>query len=111
MSSPRPRIFDDISKLFNDAAGAARGLGHEAEAMIKTQVERLLANMDVVNREEFEAVRDMAVAARNANDALERRIAELEAKLRQRRRPQETPERVSLFSCRRGKNAPAKAVV
>ena len=38
MSSPRPRIFDDISKLFNDAAGAARGLGHEAEAMIKTQV-------------------------------------------------------------------------
>ena len=73
MSSPRPRIFDDISKLFNDAAGAARGLGQEAESMIKTQVERLLANMDVVNREEFEVVRDMAVAARNANDALERR--------------------------------------
>ena len=82
MSSPRPRIFDDISKLFNDAAGAARGLGQEAESMIKTQVERLLANVDVVNREEFEVVRDMAVAARNANDALERRIAELEAKLK-----------------------------
>ena len=46
------------------------------------EVERLLNTMDVVNREEFEAVRDMAVAARNANDALERRIAELEAKLK-----------------------------
>jgi BMFP domain-containing protein YqiC len=82
MTSPRPRIFDDISKLFNDAAGAARGLGHEAEALVKSQVERLLTNMDVVNRDEFEAVRDMAVAARNANDALERRIADLEAKLK-----------------------------
>ena len=48
--------------------------------------------MDVVNREEFEAVRDMAVAARNANDALERRIAELEAKL-----AATTPERVIFF--------------
>lgn len=81
MSSPRPRFFDDMSRLFNDAAGAARSLGREAEAAIKTQVERLLAGMDIVNREEFEAVRDMAVTARNANEALERRISELEAKL------------------------------
>jgi BMFP domain-containing protein YqiC len=81
MSSPRPRFFDDVSRLFNDAAGAARSLGKEAEAAIKTQVERLLAGMDLVKAEEFEAVRDMAVAARNANDSLERRIAELEAKL------------------------------
>ena len=81
MPSPRPRFFDDMSRLFSDAASAARSLGHEAEAVIKTQVERLLSNMDLVNREEFEAVRDMAVAARNANDALERRIVELEAKL------------------------------
>ena len=81
MTSPRPRFFDDMSRLFTDAAGAARSLGREAETAIKTQVERLLANMDLVNREEFEAVRDMAVAARNANDALERRIVELEAKL------------------------------
>jgi BMFP domain-containing protein YqiC len=81
MSSPRPRFFDDMSRLFNDAAGAARSLGKEAEAAIKTQVERLLAGMDLVKAEEFEAVRDMAVAARNANDAQERRIAELEAKI------------------------------
>jgi BMFP domain-containing protein YqiC len=81
MPSQRPRFFEDVSRLFNDAAGAARSLGKEAEAAIKTQVERLLAGMDLVNSEEFEAVRDIAVAARNANDALERRIAELEAKI------------------------------
>ena len=81
MTSPRPRFFDDMSRLFTDAAGAARSLGREAEAAIKAQVERLLDGMDLVHREEFEAVRDMAVAARNANEALERRIAELEAKL------------------------------
>ena len=81
MSSPRPRLFDDMSRLFTDAAGAARSLGREAESAVKTQVERLLAGMDMVTREEFEVVRDMAVTARNANDALERRIAELEARL------------------------------
>jgi BMFP domain-containing protein YqiC len=81
MPSPRPRFFDDMSRLFNDAAGAARSLGKEAEAAIKSQVERLLAGMDLVKSEEFEAVRDMALAARVANDALERRIAELEAKI------------------------------
>ena len=81
MSSSRPRFFDDMSRLFADAAGAVRSLGREAEAAIKTQVERLLAGMDLVNREEFEAVRDMAVAARNSNEALERKIIELEAKL------------------------------
>jgi BMFP domain-containing protein YqiC len=81
MTSPRPRFFDDMSRLFNDAAGAARSLGREAEAAIKTQVERLLSGMDLVNREEFEAVRDMAVAARNANDALAKRIAELETRI------------------------------
>jgi BMFP domain-containing protein YqiC len=81
MPSPRPRLFDDMSRLFTDAAGAARNLGREAESAVKTQVERLLAGMDMVTREEFEVVRDMAVTARNTNDALERRIAELETRL------------------------------
>jgi BMFP domain-containing protein YqiC len=81
MTASPNRFFDDMSRLFNDAAGAARSLGREAEAAIKTQVERLLATMDVVSREEFEAVRDMAITARNANETLERRIAEMEAKL------------------------------
>ena len=77
----RPRIFDDMSRLLNDAAGAAKSIGKEAESMIRAQVERLMSTMDIVSREEFEAVRDMAIAARNANDALERRVAELEARL------------------------------
>jgi BMFP domain-containing protein YqiC len=81
MSTSPNRFFDDMSRLFTDAAGAARSLGREAEMAIKTQVERLLSTMDVVTREEFEVVRDMAVAARNANDALERRINELEEKI------------------------------
>jgi BMFP domain-containing protein YqiC len=81
MSASPNRFFDDMSRLFSDAAGAARSLGREAEMAIKTQVERLLAGMDVVTRDEFEAVRYMAVAARNANEALERRIGELEEKI------------------------------
>ena len=81
MSTSPNRFFDDMSRLFSDAAGAARSLGRESETAIKTQVERLLATMEVVTREEFEVVRDMAVAARNANDALERRINELEEKI------------------------------
>ena len=81
MSPQRPGFFDDVSRLFNDAAGAARSLGKEAEAAIKTQVERLLAGMDLVNREEFEAVREMALRARDENEKLAARIAALEAKL------------------------------
>jgi BMFP domain-containing protein YqiC len=81
MTTSPNRFFDDMSRLFTDAAGVARSLGREAETAVKAQVERMLSTMDVVTREEFEAVRDMAVAARNANDALERRIAELEAKI------------------------------
>ncbi|MBV1702252.1 MAG: accessory factor UbiK family protein [Hyphomicrobiales bacterium] len=81
MQQPRGRIFDDVSKLFTDAAGVASGVRREAETLVKTQVERLLSTMDVVTREEFEAVRDMAVMVRQQNARLEARIAELETKL------------------------------
>ncbi|MBB4198506.1 pyrroline-5-carboxylate reductase [Rhodoblastus sphagnicola] len=87
----RPRIFEDMSRLFNDAAGAAKNIGKEAETMIKAQVERMMSTMDIVTREEFEAVRDMAIAARNANDALERRIADLEARLAAASAPEAKP--------------------
>jgi BMFP domain-containing protein YqiC len=89
----RPRFFEDMSRLFNDAAGAARSLGKEAESMIRAQVERMMSTMDIVTREEFEAVRDMAVAARNANDALERRVCELEARLAAQQATGEAPLR------------------
>ena len=75
---PRGRIFDEMAKLMTDAAGVAQGVRREAETAVKTQAERLLATMDVVSREEFEAVRDMAAAARDENEALKKRLAALE---------------------------------
>jgi BMFP domain-containing protein YqiC len=79
--APRGRIFDEMAKLMTDAAGVAQGVRREAETAVKTQAERLLSTMDVVSREEFEAVREMAAAARDENDALKVRLAALEAKL------------------------------
>jgi BMFP domain-containing protein YqiC len=81
MRDSRSPIFDEFAKLMTDAAGVAHGVRREAETVIKTQLERLLAGMDVVTREEFEAVREMATLAREENERLAARIAELEAKL------------------------------
>ena len=81
MQQPRGRIFDDLGKLVSDAAGIAQGVRREAETVVKTQIERLLASMDVVTREEFEALRELAAAAREENDSLKARIAALEKKL------------------------------
>jgi BMFP domain-containing protein YqiC len=81
MTSSRPPFFDDVTRLFDNAAGAARSLGREAESALKAQAERILSTMDVVSREEFEIVQDMAAAARDANEKLEKRLAELEARL------------------------------
>ena len=80
MPQPRSRIFDDVARLMTDAAGVAQGVRREAETIVKTQAERLLATMDVVTREEFEAVRDMARLAREENDNLRARIDALEAR-------------------------------
>ncbi|TCP90279.1 BMFP domain-containing protein YqiC [Rhizobium sp. PP-CC-2G-626] len=73
------RILDDLAKLMTDAAGAAQGVRREAETMFRTQGERILNTMDVVKREEFEVVREMALRAREENDALLARVALLEA--------------------------------
>lgn len=80
---PRGRgpILDNLAQLMTDAAGVAHGVRREAETVVRTQAERFLAGMDVVTREEFEAVRDMAAMARDENEALRARIAALEAKL------------------------------
>lgn len=73
------RILDDIARLATDAAGAAQGVRREVETVVKTQIERLLRDLDVVTREEFEAVREMALLAREENDKLAARLAALEA--------------------------------
>ena len=75
------RILDDFAKLMTDAAGAVQGVGREVETAFKSQAERWLNSMDLVKREEFEAVREMAIQARDENDRLAARIAELEAKI------------------------------
>jgi BMFP domain-containing protein YqiC len=75
------RLFDDLSRLITDAAGMAEGARREVETIVRAQFERLLAGMDVVKREEYEAVKEMAAKARNENEALAARVAALEAKL------------------------------
>jgi BMFP domain-containing protein YqiC len=80
MNGPN-RLLDEVARLVTDAAGAAQGVRREAETVVKTQIQRLLADMDLVAREEFEAVREMAAMAREENDRLAERLAALEAKL------------------------------
>ncbi len=81
MTSGPNRILDDFAKLMTDAAGAAQGVRREVETAFHAQAERWLNSMDVVKREEFEAVREMAIKARDENEALMARIVALEAKL------------------------------
>ena len=81
MTQTSNRFFDEIARLMNDAAGAASGVKREVETVVRSQAERILRDLDLVKREEFEAVREMAVKAREENDALAKRIEELEARL------------------------------
>ncbi len=74
----RDKFFDDISQLMTNAAGMAQGMKTEAETAMKGWMERWLAGADLVTREEFDAVREMAVKAREENESLAARIAELE---------------------------------
>ena len=75
------RLFNDFSRLVTDASGLASGVRREIDTIVRGSVERLLAAMDVVSREEFESVRTMAALARDENERLERRILALEEKL------------------------------
>jgi BMFP domain-containing protein YqiC len=81
MTQTQNRIFDEMARLVNDAASVAQGVKREAESVFRTQMERLVADLDLVKREEFDVVRDMASAARTENEVLKQKIAELEAKL------------------------------
>jgi len=81
MSTGPNRILDEFAKLMTDAAGAAQGVRREVETAFNAHAERWLNSMDIVKREEFEAVREMAIKARDENEALLTRIEALEAKL------------------------------
>jgi BMFP domain-containing protein YqiC len=78
MTQTSNRVLDEFAKLMTDAAGVAQGVRREVETAVRGQAERFLGDMDIVKREEFEAVRDMAARAREENEALRRRIAALE---------------------------------
>ena len=81
MAQTTNRFFDEVARLMNDAAGVAQGVRREFETLFKTQAERWLRDLDLVKREEFEAVKDMARIAREENEALKVRVAALEAAL------------------------------
>jgi BMFP domain-containing protein YqiC len=83
MPQTRGQFFDDVSRVFSDVAGLADSARREVETLVRAQLERVTANMNLVSREEFEAVREMAVRAREENDRLNQRVAALEAKLGQ----------------------------
>jgi BMFP domain-containing protein YqiC len=74
------KMFDDFVKMVNGFAGTVAGMGREAEASAREKAREWIGGMDFVGRDEFEAVKAMAAAARDENEALTRRIAALEAK-------------------------------
>jgi hypothetical protein len=80
MTQTSNRIFDEMARLMNDAAGVAQGVRREFDSLFRSQAERILRELDVVPREEFEAVKEMARLAREENEALKTRIEALEAK-------------------------------
>jgi BMFP domain-containing protein YqiC len=79
MTQTSNRFFDEMARLMNDAAGVAQGARREFDTLVRSQAERILRDLDVVKREEFEAVKEMARIAREENEELKTRIAALEA--------------------------------
>ncbi len=75
------RIFDELSKLMTDGAGVAQGIKREAETAFRAQAEGFLSNMDLVKREEFDVVREMASRAREENDVLKGELAKLKKQI------------------------------
>jgi BMFP domain-containing protein YqiC len=81
MTQTSNRVFDELGRLMTDAASVAQGVRREAETLFRSQMERFIADMDLVKREDFDVVREMASKARAENEALAARIAALEARL------------------------------
>jgi BMFP domain-containing protein YqiC len=88
MESPKP-LFEDFTRLASGAFGALAGVKEEIEALFRSQFERWTHSLDLVTREEFEAVRAMAAKAREEQEVMAERIAALEAKLGMTQPPEE----------------------
>ncbi len=87
MTQTNNRLLDELARLMTDAAGAAQGMRRDFETLMRSQGERILRDMDVVQREEFEAVKEMAAKAREENERLGARVAALEAEVAALKRP------------------------
>ncbi len=81
MTQTSNRFFDEMARLMNDAAGVAQGVRREFDSLFRAQIERILREFNVVQREDFEAVKDMARLAREENEALKARIEALEGRV------------------------------
>ncbi|MGZ3289366.1 MAG: accessory factor UbiK family protein [Xanthobacteraceae bacterium] len=81
MTQTSNRFLDEMARLMNDAAGVASGVRREFDTVVRNQADRILRDLDVVKREEFEAVKEMARLAREENEDLKARVAALEARL------------------------------
>jgi BMFP domain-containing protein YqiC len=84
MTQTSNRMFDEMARLMGDAASVAQGVKREAETLFRTQMERIVADLDLVKREDFDVVREMASQARTENEALKKRIEALEGMLGER---------------------------
>ena len=76
-----PRFLDDLARVANGAVSTMVGIKDEIEALVRQQIERFLAEADMVPRDEFDAVKAMAAKARGEQEKLEKRVGQLEAKL------------------------------
>lgn len=79
-------VFDDLARLMTGAMGMAQGMGEEARNFMRAQADRFVAEMDLVGRDEFEAIKELASQARAETEALRERVAALEAALRELKR-------------------------
>jgi len=82
MTQTSNRFYDEFARLMTEAAGVAQGVRREAGSVFRSQMERFVADLDLVKREEFDVVRDLASKARAENEKLAARVAELEANQR-----------------------------
>ena len=89
----RSRVFDDAAKLAGGAVGALEGVRREMESLIRQQVERILSKFDLVTRNEFEAVKEMAVRARAEQEKIAKKLKSLEASHRKLNNGQKTRRR------------------
>lgn len=80
----RNRVFDDAARVAGGALGTLAGVRREIDALVRHQLDRLLSGMDLVTRDEFDAVKEMAAKARSEQERLETRLAELETALADR---------------------------